>query len=103
MKVSVNFDLTEALRYLGRVSASAAGGLLETLVPRRKSAAERFFALDAVLVGDFFAQGDQALRTGAGDHYGEWFDASGYRRRHEGSGSQPALSEMPERVDNKDK
>jgi hypothetical protein len=26
--------MMKALRYLGRVSASAAGGLLETLVPR---------------------------------------------------------------------
>jgi hypothetical protein len=45
--------MMKALRYLGRVSASAAGGLFETLVPRRDSAAERFFALDDVLVGDF--------------------------------------------------
>ena len=73
----------KALRYLGRVSASAAGGLLETLVPRRESAAERFFALDDVLVGDFFSQGDRAPQTDAGDRYREWFDASGYRRRHE--------------------
>jgi hypothetical protein len=43
--------MMKALRYLGRVSASAAGGLLETLAPRRESAAERFFALDDVLVG----------------------------------------------------
>jgi hypothetical protein len=51
--------MMKALRYLGRVSASAAGGLLETLVPRRESAAERFFALDDVLVGV------QAGRAGA--------------------------------------
>jgi hypothetical protein len=75
--------MMKPLRYLGRVSASAAGGLLETLVPRRESAAERFFARDDVVVGDFFSQGDRAPRTDAGDHYREWFDASGYRRRHE--------------------
>jgi hypothetical protein len=39
----------KALRYFGRVSASAAAGLLEKLVPRRKSPAEHFLALDDVL------------------------------------------------------
>ena len=88
--------MIKALRYIGRVSAGAAGGLLEMLVPRRESAAERFFAPDDVLASDFFSQGDRALRTGAGDRHREWFDASGYRRRHEWSCSKPALSEMPE-------
>ena len=35
-----------ALRYLGRISAAVASGLLGTLVPRRKSAAEDFFSLE---------------------------------------------------------
>jgi len=38
----------KALRYFGRVSASAAAGLLETLLPRRKSPVEEFFALDSI-------------------------------------------------------
>jgi hypothetical protein len=32
---------------------------------------------------DVLDKADRAPRTGAGDHYREWFDASGYRRRHE--------------------
>jgi hypothetical protein len=39
----------KALRYFGRVSASVAAGLLETLAPRRKSPAEHFLALDDAL------------------------------------------------------
>jgi hypothetical protein len=43
----------KSLRYLSHVSASAADGLLETLVPRRKSPAEMFCALADMSVGDF--------------------------------------------------
>ena len=48
--------MLKSLRYLSHVSASAAGGLLETLVPRRKSPAEKFFALADMSVGDFESQ-----------------------------------------------
>lgn len=39
-----------ALHYVGRISASVASGLLETLAPRRASAAEEFLALNDVLL-----------------------------------------------------
>lgn len=41
-----------ALRYIARISAVAASGLLETLVPRRKSPGEQFFAMGDALEGD---------------------------------------------------
>lgn len=41
--------MTGPLRCIGRVSACVASGLLETLMPRHKSAAEEFFAVSILL------------------------------------------------------
>lgn len=64
--------MIKALRYLGRISASAAAELLETLVPRRKSPAEQFFALCDVLMSDFDSQVIEGRAVDAGARDREW-------------------------------